>query len=344
MSDLPAIDPRLLWTGRTRVDADGGVTMGFPGVCLDAVVRGARVELDVRAGSADCFVEASIDGAEARVLRPASGVSTLVLAEGLDGGVHRLRLMRRTESWAGILSVLALRVPGGEVLPAAQPPARRLLFIGDSVTCGACTELMPPDWPEGHANCNAARSFGMELGRRLDAAVHLVSYGGRGLVRDWQGLDHERDAVATAPVFFERALPDDPASTWDHASWTPDAVVAGLGTNDFNQGIPDERIWVAAYDRFLARIRTVHPQAWILITSSAMFGPRLDNGDAAKAAALAHYLDEAVALRQQARDRRVERVLYRYQPGCGRNGHPNAPQHQQMADDLEPVLRARLGW
>lgn len=345
MSDVPACDPRLTWTGRYRADADGGVSLGYPGITLDLAMRGPRAELDVRASTGDCYVDVSIDDGSPRIVRPDAGASTLVLADGLEPGVvHRIRLVRRTESWMGILGVVAVRAPGGAILPAALPPARRLLFIGDSVTCGACTELMPPDWPEGHANSNAARSFGMELGRRLGAAVHLVSYGGRGLVRDWQGLDSERDGVATAPVFFERTLPDEAQPAWDHASWQPDAVVVGLGTNDFNQGIPDERMWVAAYDRFLARLRAVHPQAWILITSSAMFGPRLDNGDVAKAAALAHYLDESVQLRLQARDQQVEHVLYRYQPGCGRNGHPNAPQHLQMADDLEPVLRARLGW
>lgn len=345
MSDLPATDPRLVWTGRTRSGADGAVTAAFPGVTLDVALRGTRLELDVEASTGDCHVEVTVDGGQPRIIRLPAGASVLVAAEGLEAGtVHRIRLLRRTESWVGVLTVRALRAAGGACVQADPPPTRRLLFIGDSVTCGACTELLPPDWPEGHANSNAARSFGMELGRRLGAAVHLVSYGGRGLVRDWQGLDSERDGVATAPVFFERTLPDEAAPAWDHAAWQPDAVVVGLGTNDFNQGITDERAWTAAYDRFLARIRAVHAQAWILITSSAMFGPRLDNGDAAKAAALAHYLDETVQLRLQARDQRVERVLYRYQPGCGKNGHPNAPQHLQMADDLEPVLRARLGW
>ncbi len=335
MTTIAATNPQAAWTGRTSRSGDGAVTMAFPGVSLTVRTNATRIALRVQAATPDCHLNVTVDDREATVLRPAQGESELVVADGLSAGVpHAVRVVRRTESWVGAMTVQSIRMDG-DLLPRLPAPARRLLFIGDSITCGACVEQLPPDWPEGHATANAERSFGMELGRRLGAEVHLVSYGGRGVIRDWQGLGNDR--IANAPVFFERALPDDAQSVWDHASWQPDAVVLGLGTNDFNQGIPDERVWTSAYD-----VRAVHPQAWILLTSSPMFGSRPDNGDAAKAAAIAHYLDEVVLLRQHARDQRVDRVLYRHHPGSAKNAHPTAPQHLQMADDLEPVLRARL--
>ena len=250
-------------------------------------------------------------------------------------------MVRRTESWEGVAEVHAIKVEG-ELLEPPAWPVRKMLFIGDSITCGEYVDRLPPDYQNGRNTANANGSFGMELGRRLGAQVHLVSYGGRGLVRDWQGNDAQK--TATAPVFFERALPDDPQTKWDHASWQPDVVVVGLGTNDFNQGIPDEQMWVAAYEKFAARIREVYPQAWIILTGSAIFSSRVEGGDAAKTAAINHYLDETIARRMAAGDQKMEKAHFRYQPGTPGNGHPNGPQHMQMADDLEGLIRMRLGW
>jgi lysophospholipase L1-like esterase len=340
MITIAAANPHVAWMGRTSRSGEGAVTMAFPGVGLSVRTDATRIALRVQASTPDCHLNVTVDDREPIVLRPPQGDSELVLADGLVAGMpHLVRVVRRTESWVGVMTVRSIHMDG-DILPCLPAPSRRLMFIGDSITCGACVEQLPPDWPEGHCTANAERSFGMELGRRIAAEVHLVSYGGRGVIRDWQGLGN--DQIANAPVFFERALPDDAQSVWDHAGWQPDAVVIGLGTNDFNQGIPDERIWTTAYDAFLARIRAVHPQAWILVTSSPMFGARVDNGDAAKAAAIAHYLDEVVLLRHHARDYRVDRVLYRHHLGSSKNAHPTAPQHLLMADDLEPVLRARL--
>lgn len=338
---VAATHPDIAWMGRTAPSGAGGVRCAYPGIAITLCSDATRVAIRAQAATADCYVDVAVDGGAASRLRLSAGAADTVVADGLAPGVaHRIVLVRRTESWMGAMTVDGVVLSGGRLLPAPPPSSRRLLFIGDSITCGACVEQLPPDYPDGHGSCNAARSFGMELGRRLAAQVHLVSYGGRGVIRDWQGLGN--DAIANAPVFFERALPDDPASAWDHAAYQPDAVVVGLGTNDFNQGIPDERVWTAAYAAFLARIRAVHPKARIIITSSPMFGPRVDNGDRAKAASHEHYLDETVLLRAQAGDHQVEAFRYRHMPGSAKNAHPTAPQHLLMADDLEPLLRARL--
>jgi lysophospholipase L1-like esterase len=128
------------------------------------------------------------------------------------------------------------------------------------------------------------------LGRKLGAEVHLVCYGGRGLIRDWQG----RVSVANAPQFFERALPDDPNSPWDHSCWVPDVVTVMLGTNDFHPGIPEERTYVDALLGFVRRLRETAASAPVVLCESPLFGAREDNGDRAKREALRHYLRQAV--------------------------------------------------
>ena len=90
------------------------------------------------------------------------------------------------------------------------------MFIGDSLTCGEDDEQLPrrkttaPRAPPISARFHT----GMLLAKWLDAQVHVLAYGGRGIVRNWDG----RRDVNTVPVFFERSMPDDPASKWDHTT------------------------------------------------------------------------------------------------------------------------------
>ena len=88
------------------------------------------------------------------------------------------------------------------------------MFIGDSVTCGGGVDnnaQCKPD-PEHPAN-NVYDSYGMLLGRRMDAQIQLVCYGGRGLERDYRGLGIS-DGVLNAPQFLDLAVvTDEPLDT-----------------------------------------------------------------------------------------------------------------------------------
>lgn len=340
---VPATDSRLSWVGRTHVDSDG-VHLGFPGVTLTFRARCSRISIELEATTPECWFDLVVDGARLSPMAASEGESVLEIPEVLNAKVaHEIRLIRRTESWQGVVTVKQILFSGeAELLDPPELPKRKLLFVGDSITAGSGVDKLPPAYPEGGIGNNANRAFGMELGRRLGAQVHLVAYGGRGVTRDWQGLRDEQ--IITAPTFFERALPDDPASRWDHRSYSPDAVTVCLGTNDFNVGIPDEVDWVGAYYRFVARIRQVHPHAWILLASSPILASADTLKARAKATALQHYLDRVSFRSLEEGDERVEVLPVRGQPGTEKDGHPIAPQHLKIADDLEPVLRARLRW
>ena len=228
-------------------------------------------------------------------------------------------------------------MPQDALLTAAPLPQRKLLFVGDSVTCGAGVDNNPQckEDPMHPAN-DAYHSFGMELGRRLDAQVQLVCYGGRGVTRDYRGLGIA-DGVLNAPEFLDLSIAtDDPElrSEWKSQGWTPDAVLVSLGTNDFNlqatkplDGEPFVHAWIA----LLNQIAEQHPEAKIFATEGAIVTDPL----------LRQYIRTAVdAVHQQ----RVQWLQATHYPGNGCNAHPTREQHLHMADDIEPVLRERLHW
>jgi lysophospholipase L1-like esterase len=167
-----------------------------------------------------------------------------------------------------------------------------------------------------------------------------VCYGGRGLVRDWQG----RSDVLTGPQLFELAVPEETgAAPWDHASYTPDAVFVSLGTNDFNLAIgplPEREVFVSACVRFVKKIRSRYPAAQVFLTEGAIVSDESDPTRPQKTV-LREYLAETA---RRLADTRVHVLPSRHYPGDAQNSHPTREQHAAMARDFEPVIRRTLGW
>ena len=290
----------------------------------------------VNASDDDLYFDVGVDGAAPTLLRLNKGAGEYVVVPGVVVAEHTVALTRRNESWQGIVSILGFNLGGpGELLALPAAPSRKLMFIGDSVTCGELTAYETGRDTKAKINSNGRLSFGMILARRLGAQCHLVSYGGRGLIRDWQGI---RDGC-NAPKFYELALPDDPAAHWDHRRYVPDAIGIQLGTNDFSQGIPDQTEFVTAYVEFIRKIRSDAPDALIFVMDSPMVGD--DPARGPRRTALHFYLEQIVA---RSGSPKVVLAPLPHYPGVPGNTHPTGREHEAMATELEPLLRRALGW
>ena len=331
---VPATDPRVLVMGRVQVTADGKLRAGFPGVSIRLAFEGSGASLHATCNSADCFLATEVDGVSQGNLRLANGENHLALASGLAPGHHQIELIRQTETWLGVMTLDGFLLSQGARLVAPEPwPQRRLLFIGDSVTCGEAARRTTECTTDKASTCDAAGSYGMLLGKALGASVHLVSYGGRGLIRDWEG---KRDSL-NAPQFFELATPEPDAAQWDHKTYVPDAVFISLGTNDFNRAAgaaPEAAEFVPAYERFVNRIVDLYPKTRVFMTEGAIL-----NGQEKET--LRGFIQQTI---QRVANGKVSYLPSTHYPGDSRNAHPTGEQHRQMAKDFEPLLRAELGW
>jgi hypothetical protein len=330
-----ANNPAIISEGRHAEDASGAVRLGFPGVTLHLRLSAWALKMSARASSDDVFFDVSIDGAAPTVLRLKKGEGTYELLQKSSVAEHTLVLTRRTESWMGTCEILGFELQGGELLPRPALPARKLMFIGDSVTSGELTAWVPGCDTHEKVNSNARVSYGMILARRLGAQCHLVSYGGRGIIRDWQGIRDTRNA----PQFYELALPDDPAVRWDHARYVPDAIGIQLGTNDFSPGIPEQSEFVNAYVEFIRKIQRDAPQAFIFIMDSPIVNDEPGRGP--RRTLLHFYLEQVVARIGSPKVMLAPLPRYAGVPG---NGHPSGAEHEAMAAELEPAFRRVLGW
>ena len=338
---VTARDSRIAYMGRVAFEPDGA-HLGFPGIVIRFVYRGAAPTLRLSASSPDCYFNLACNGWDPVVIRLHQGENEIHLPTGTAPAQGWLvELLRRTEAWQGTATFEGLLLPTGcDLLPPPPWPARKLMFIGDSITCGEYIERFPPENDNSPRTTNAARTFGMLLGKWLHARVHLVSYGGRGVMRDWQGNTN----VNNAPQFFQRAMPDDPASRWDHASYVPDLVVVSLGQNDFNKDLPDEAVYTKAYDDFVGEVRAAYPHAAVLLAEVSLFGDTPGTPDRAKRDRLHRVLEAVVTRRRAAGDARIAEAPVRYYPGTPTNAHVVAFQEEQIALELLGPILALTGW
>ena len=332
---VPANDAAFVYEGRVAIGAGGSVHMAFPGVTAHLRFRGDSLNVQVEAPK-PLYFDVSVDGGAFVELAVGPGAGFYPLVRGVGASAHTVALVRRNESWQGVCTIRGFMLgDGAQVLPPPDLPVRKLMFIGDSVTCGELTDFQPGRDFHDPANSDARLSYGMILARRLSAQCHLVSYGGRGIFRDWQG----NRATGNASQFYERALPDEPGVPWDHARYVPDAIGIQLGTNDFSPGIPAEGDFVGAYLSFIRKVRADAPKALIFLMESPMLADNSARGP--RRSVLRAYLEQIVA---RSADSRVILAPLSHAAGVPGNEHPSGREHEAMADELEPLLRRALGW
>lgn len=333
-------DPRIAYMGRIEL-SDTRARMGFPGVTIRFVFRGTAPVVKMSGGSSNCFFNLSCNGWDPVVIRLHQGTNEIALPTGTaPAGGWMIELVRRTESWMGTASFDGLLLPAGcELLPPPPWPQRKLMFIGDSVTCGEYNERFPPENDRSPRTTNAGRSYGMLLARWLNAQVHLISYGGRGLTRNWDGDTN----VNTVPIFFQRALPDDPASIWDHTKYSPDVIVINDGT-DLDSGPMDGEKFIEAYTAFVHTVRKAYPDAYILLGESPFQTDGSDGRPRTGRDQLLRTLKAVVERQHYAGDLRIRVVHVGFQPGTPTDTHPVAFQQEQIAKDFLGPIREATGW
>lgn len=338
---VPATDASVRIMGRTA-RTDGTVTMAFPGI--ETVLRfsgSSFVKMSGEVLNGEGWFNVYIDGKALPKVQIPQGEYEVTLADNLDKNAeHTLRIVRRTEAWQGIVKLEKFTLEtGAQKLSPAPLPQRKIMAIGDSITCGQNTEYTSAELA-GNQSANAELAYGWCLAKDFDAQLNLVSYGGKGLLRDWQGLATE----VTIPQLFERSLPDDPSSSWDHSAYTPDLILICVGQNDYNNAYIGAWDYAQAYVQFIDRVHALHPMAKIIIMSSPMAERSRTDGTQPRNA----IHEVALSLVQQNYLKKGETfvtpIFMNQNNGTELDSHPIGPQQQAIADELKPIIKKLTGW
>jgi len=327
---VPANNAHITIMGRTQINSDQSITAGFPGVSFFIEAEGEKLSVDIQSSQGNSWVDVIVDNQPATLFKISSELQTLELFSFPISAKHTLRITHRSENWHGNITLKQFSLIGKKFLAAPELPERKLMILGDSVTCGEAIDRVASE-QKNTRWWNARESYGLLTAKAIDAQVHLVCWGGRGLVRSWNGKTDEQNL----PDFYEYAVGDhDENLKWDHTQYQPDFIVSAIGTNDFSAGIPDRETYISTYVKFVQSLRTNHPQSQILLIEGSIL-----NGE--NKTTLVDYLAETV---KRLNDPKVHQGQSSYHPGDASDAHPTKEQHAEMAKELTKQIRTLMNW
>lgn len=328
-----ASTPLLQYTGRIDYTDPEQPRLWNAGSYVLAGVRGDSCAFIIRDqhrwGKNRNYLEIVVDRVHAYRIQLKQDTDTIGIA--LSGGPdarHQVMICKNTEANIGYIAVGGVLATALIDLPA--PPARRIEFIGNSITCGTGSDqsAVPCDKGEWYDQHNAYFSYGPVTARVLGANWHLSSVSGIGLMHSCC------DMSVIMPQVFDKINMAGNELVWDFSRYIPDVVTICLGQND---GIQDSASFCSNYEKFIGQIRSHYPKATIICLSSPM-------ADSTLLAFMKKSLGSLVAARRRSGDQKVHAYFFsrRYHAGCG--DHPSLEEHRQIAAELTGFIGETMGW
>ena len=220
---------------------------------------------------------------------------------------------------------------------------RKILFIGDSITCGYGNEGIVNVDPFRTSQENPSLAYAMTCARELHAAYNLVSWSGIGVISGWVDppLDEPSDSWLMPEVsrYTDAGLSEFlgiEKEIWDPSRFDADVIVVNLGTNDqsYTKNIPErEERFEKAYETFLTELRDRYPRAFIVASLGIMgddLYPRVKN---------------AVAKRNAAGDEKTVAFhfdIQKEEDGMGADFHPSLITHRKAGLALAAFLAEQV--
>lgn len=332
---IKADNSNLFFSGRFLREGDKQVTQGWSGDRVGLRFTGTSVVLQMTSDTRDNFVLAWVDGKPGEKIRLDSPGGVYPVAAGLRPGEHTVEIVRLTECFLGQTHFLGFVLDDtGTALPWPSLPNRRVLFIGDSITCGYGVEVNDPKEDFKPATENFCESYTGLTVRALQADYIVVARSGIGMVRNYGGpFEGNADAMpAVYPYLFYQGE----KTPWNPAQFIPQVICLNLGTNDFSgKGVNQEK-FVATYIDFASRLAAEYPQARLVLLQGPM-----ENGEA-----LAHALKRVQDSLTKKYPGRIEFFTLSHQGevGFGASYHPNREQSRRNAAELTTYLAKLMEW
>jgi lysophospholipase L1-like esterase len=327
----PADHRSIQFTGRIDFTDPKLPRFWQPGVYITARFKGPAcyviVNDEVLWGKNHNYLEVIVDGKPVR-LQTKAKLDTINVGGNLSDGGHTLVFCKNTEANIGYLELVGIRC--FELIKPPSKPARKIEFIGNSITCGAGSDLSEIPcgkgvWQDQH---NAYLSYGPVTARALRAQYHLSAVSGIGLMHSCCNMD------IIMPQVYDKVSMRNDTIAWDFKKYQPDVVTVCLGQND---GIQDSAIFCNNYISFVERVRGYYPKAMIICLSSPMADARL-------AAFMKKTLSAVVSKMNKEGDRNISSYFFSKQYHNGCDGHPDLADHQLIAKELTAFIRKTMQW
>jgi len=327
---IPANNPNFQYIGRFDFTNPAGPRFDWSDCQIAGIFSGTSLTVLINDNGNEYDIW--IDGTLVYIMNT-TGIGSYKVASGLSAGNHQFLIVKRTEAFFGIVTFNGIVLDNGQNLqPPPARPTRRIEFLGDSITCGYGDEGTFP-CSFNAATENVYRAYGPLTARALNADIHVESWSGKGVVRNYG--DANITSVNPFPIYWNRTLAENPNGNYYDFDWVPDAIVINLGTNDYSTNpIPPENVFVPGYQNYIKAIRTAYAPANPTIFLAC--GPLIGNP-------CCTYVQAVVGNDTTLTFIDLENILS-FPKDYGCDYHPNILGHSLMANITIPIVAKTMGW
>jgi hypothetical protein len=330
-------DRHLLYTGRVDFAQPDAPVITWPNTAIAGNFTGTSLAVTLDDEKGKNYFNVFIDGdtASPLIIEAAQGSKKYDVIAGLAPGKHSFLITKRTEGEEGATVFRGLELAdGGQMLAPPARPKRHIEFFGDSITSGMGDEAPMNGRDDVGRDKNSFLSYAGITARNLNAELHQTSQSGIGVMISWFPF--------TMPDFYDQlSAVGNNDTKWDFSRWTPDVVVVNLMQNDRwligdrhqLQPEPDDAGRIAAYEKFVKRIRQLYPKAYIVCALGSM--------DATRDPQWPGYVKAAVEDMRKGGDQRIDTVFF---PFTGYGAHPRLKHQRDNAEILTAFIRKKMNW
>jgi lysophospholipase L1-like esterase len=301
-------DPNILYTGRWDDSTASEPWAQAQGSSVIANFQGTGISVTMNTVPGERF-RIIVDGDAAGSTKVAIVSGTpRILASSLPDGVHRVEIVKETDS--GRATLIGFELDTGKSL-AAPParPARKIVFYGDSNLAGYSLES------ERNLGSNqrigSYYTYAGVTARMFDAEYHNISLSGA--------------TIGSLNASYDRIDWRSRNPKWNFSLFPADLVVVNIGANDV--GRPKDNI-KSGYHDLLDDLRGAHPSAHIMLYNA--YGWDFDEP--------ANYIHEVIAERG---DSNMSSAVF---PWLFEQFHGCETDHAGMAQYLAEHLSDVMGW
>lgn len=266
---IPANNSNIVYMGRVELQNEQA-QFNWPGVLVSANFTGTELGIRIKGGARNYF-NVWVDDQPERIVHAVTD-TVWFYPERLSKGSHQVRLVKRTEAEMGMATFYGFYIGKKEqVLNPAPLPERKILFIGNSITCGYGSEGKDKLERFKPSTENCEKSYATIIARAFNAQYQLTSHSGLGMVRNYGDSLRLSIKRKPMPARLEYLFDNDSTKRYDLNNYRPDAVVINLGTNDFStQPFPDEADFIVAGKKLIQKIRNTFPGVKVFCISGPM--------------------------------------------------------------------------
>ena len=322
---VKANHPNISYIGRFDFSEFNKPVFMYSGCAIRTIFSGTSITVVLKEQSSNYYtilIDQQISSLKTNALD-----TIYQLANNLANQKHSLEIIRKTEWSGGNTCFIGFNINSGASLFKPIVHDRKIEFIGDSYTCGYGINGKSHDEHFSFDTEDNYISYGATTSRNLQAEYTAVCRSGIGMLQGYGG-----DKKFTQPLLFDEIV-QNKKTNWDYVSNQPQMVVIALGTNDVSVAL-DEDQFVTTYVQFINKIRSYYPKAKIICAA----GPNSGGG---KWVLLQRIIHRTVS---ENSNNDVHYFEFSNFIPNGSDWHPNALEHQRMANELTHYIKVLMHW